>query len=71
MMPMVNPMALPDALDIVYGRRNWDNPFYEDGLSISSMKQTPYDAYMDLPKDKQGIVIRLIGHKPTREEGIE
>jgi len=56
-------MELKEALDIVYGHRDWWNP-----IAIS-VTRTPYEAYTALRTEYKGVVRRLIGHEPNKEEG--
>ena len=60
-------MKLSDALDAVYGRRDWDNPIAPYVVS-SVTRRTPFEAYKALTHDNRGIVMRLIGHPPTVNE---
>ncbi len=62
-------MRLSEALDVVYGRRDWHNPI--SPYFVSGIIQTPYEAYMKLKLEYQVIVRRLVGHEPEKNEGIE
>ncbi len=62
-------MTLPEALDVVYGRRDWHNPI--SPYFVSGIIQTPYEAYYKLKPEYKVIVCRLIGHEPEKDEGLE
>jgi hypothetical protein len=59
-------MNLSDALDIIYGHRDWSNPIRP--YFVSGVIQTPYEAYQKLKVEFREIVVRLIGHEPAKEE---
>ncbi len=62
-------MNLPEALDVMYGRRDWHNPIAP--YFVSGISQTPYEAYQGLKSEYKVIVRRLIGHEPEKNEGLE
>ncbi len=59
-------MDLTEALDVVYGHTQWNNPLRPS--SISGIEDTPYEAFQDLKPEFRVIVVRLIGHQPAKEE---
>ena len=61
-----NNMTLSEALDVVLGHSNWNNPIYP--VFVFGIYQSPYEAYDQLKTEYQEIVNRLIGHIPTKSE---
>ena len=60
-------MKLSESLDYIYGKGvDWTNPI-RPGF-ISSLNQTPYEAYKDLKPEFQRVVCNMIGHEPKSEE---
>lgn len=58
-------MNLKEALDIVYGH-DCTNPIHP--YSASFIRCTPYEAFEELKPEYKGIVVRMIGHYPTKGE---